>query len=44
MGEIINAHKTSAGKREGKKLLVRPRRRWEDIRRDVRRAGVVQSI
>jgi hypothetical protein len=30
MGRIINAYKMLVGKREGKRPLGRPRRRWED--------------
>jgi hypothetical protein len=31
MGEMSNAYKASVGKPEWKRLLGRPRRRWEDI-------------
>jgi hypothetical protein len=31
MGDMINAYKILIGKPEGKKLLGRPRCRWEDI-------------
>jgi hypothetical protein len=31
MGEMINAHKISVGKPEGKSQLGRPRRKWERV-------------
>jgi hypothetical protein len=38
MGEERKVYKVLAGKLEGKRLLGRPRRRWEDgIRMDLRR-------
>jgi len=38
--EIRNAYKILAGKPEGKILLERPRRRWEDNSRfDLRKIG-----
>jgi hypothetical protein len=40
MGEIRNVHKILVGKLEGKGLLGRPSRRWEDnIRTDLREIG-----
>jgi hypothetical protein len=40
MGEIKNAYKILVGKPEGKSLLRRPRRRWENnIRMDLREIG-----
>jgi hypothetical protein len=39
MWEIINAYNILAGKPEGKRPLGRPRRRWEDIRIDLRETG-----
>jgi len=36
MGEIRNAYKILVGKSEGKRPRGRPRRRWEDIRMDLR--------
>jgi hypothetical protein len=36
MKEIADAYKILVGKPEGKRLLGRPRRRWEDIRMDLR--------
>jgi hypothetical protein len=39
MGELRNAYKILAGKPEGKRRLGRPRRRWEDIRTDLREIG-----
>jgi len=38
MGEMSNANKISVGKPEGKRLIERSRRRWEDnIRMDLRK-------
>jgi hypothetical protein len=34
-----NAHNILVGKQEGKKPLQRPRRRWYDIRMDLRETG-----
>jgi hypothetical protein len=34
---VTNPYKTSVGKSERKRSLRRPRRRWEDIRVDLRR-------
>jgi hypothetical protein len=40
MGEGRNVYKVLVGKPEGKRLLGRPRRRWEDgIRMDLREIG-----
>ena len=40
MGEGRVAHRVPVGKPEGKKLLGRPRRRWEDnIKMDLREVG-----
>jgi hypothetical protein len=40
MGEIRNIYKILVGKPEGKRLLGRPRRRWEHkIRMDLRKIG-----
>jgi hypothetical protein len=40
MGEERNVYKDLMGKPEGKRLLERPRRRWEDgIRMDLREIG-----
>jgi len=40
MGEMKNAFTILVGKPEGKRLLVRPRHRWEDnIRMDLRELG-----
>jgi hypothetical protein len=40
MGEIINTYKILVGRNEWKRLLGRPRRRWEDtIRKDIREMG-----
>jgi hypothetical protein len=41
MGEERNVYKVLVGKPEGKRLLGRPRRRWEDgIRMDLREIGL----
>jgi hypothetical protein len=41
MGEERNLYKVLVGKPEGKRALVRPRRRWDDgIRTDVREIGL----
>jgi hypothetical protein len=41
MGEERKVYKVSVGKPEGKRLLGRPRRRWEDrIRMDLREIGL----
>jgi hypothetical protein len=38
MGQVKNACKIFVGKPEGRRLLGRPRRRWEDnIRMDLRK-------
>jgi hypothetical protein len=34
-----NAYKILVGKRESKRSLGRPRRRWEDVRMDLREMG-----
>jgi hypothetical protein len=40
MGEERSVHRVLAGKPEGKKLLGRPRRRWEDnIKMDLQKVG-----
>jgi hypothetical protein len=40
MGEKRNAYRVLVGKREGKRPLGRPRRRWEDnIKMDIREIG-----
>jgi hypothetical protein len=40
MEEMRNANKIVVGKSEGKRPLVRPRRRWEyNIRMDIREIG-----
>jgi hypothetical protein len=40
MGEERNVYRVLMGKPEGKRPLVRPRRRWEDgIRMDLREIG-----
>jgi hypothetical protein len=40
MGEGRNVYRVLVGKPEGKRLLGRPRRRWEDgIRMDLREIG-----
>jgi hypothetical protein len=40
MGEMRNAHNILVGRPEGKRLLGRPRHRWEDnIRMDLRETG-----
>jgi len=39
MGEGRGAYKTLAGRLEGKKLLGRPRGRWEDITMDLQEVG-----
>jgi hypothetical protein len=40
MGERRGAYRTLVGKREGRRPLERPRRRWEDnIKMDIREVG-----
>ncbi|KAJ4451951.1 hypothetical protein ANN_03435 [Periplaneta americana] len=39
MGESRNAYRVLVGRPEGKRLLGRPRRRWEDIKMDLREVG-----
>jgi hypothetical protein len=39
MGAKRNAYRILVGKPEGKRPLGRPRRRWEDIRMDLRGKG-----
>jgi hypothetical protein len=40
MGEERGVHRVLVGKHEGKRLLGRPRRRWEDnIKMDVQEVG-----
>jgi hypothetical protein len=42
MGEERKVYRVLVGKPEGKRLLGRPRRRWEDgIRMDLREIGLV---
>jgi hypothetical protein len=38
-GEKRNAYRSLVGKQKEKKPLGRPRRRWEDIRMDLREIG-----
>jgi hypothetical protein len=40
MGDERNAYKGLVGKPEGKRPLGRPRRRWDDIRMDLREIGM----
>jgi hypothetical protein len=41
MGEESGVHRVLVGKPEGKRMLGRPRRRWEDnIKMDVEEVGV----
>jgi hypothetical protein len=39
MGEKRNTYRIFVGKPEGKRPLGRPKRRWEDIRMDLREIG-----
>jgi hypothetical protein len=39
MSEIVNADKILDGNSEGKRLLGRSKRRWDDIRMDLREVG-----
>jgi hypothetical protein len=39
MGERRGAYRALVGKPEGRRPLERPRRRWEDIKMDLREAG-----
>ena len=39
MGEGRGVHRVLVGKPEGKRPLGRPRRRWEDIKMDLREVG-----
>jgi hypothetical protein len=39
MGEVRGAYNILVGRPEGRKPLGRPRRRWEDIKRDLREIG-----
>ncbi|KAJ4432127.1 hypothetical protein ANN_20743, partial [Periplaneta americana] len=39
MGEYRNAYRMLVGRPEGKRPLGRPRRRWEDIKMDLRKVG-----
>jgi hypothetical protein len=40
MGEVRGVYRILVGKPEGKRLLGRPRRRWEDnIRMDLQKVG-----
>jgi hypothetical protein len=44
MGEERGVHRVLVGKAEGKRPLVRPRRRWEDnIKVDVQEVGGVRG-
>ena len=44
MGERRCVHRVLAGKPEGKRLLGRPRRRWENnIKMDLREVGGVET-
>ena len=38
-GEGTGVHRVLVGKPEGKRPLGRPRRRWEDIKMDLREVG-----
>jgi len=37
IGDIKGAYRVLVGKREGKRLLGRPRHRWDDIKMDLQR-------
>jgi hypothetical protein len=39
MGERIGAYRVLVGKREGKRLLGNPRRKWKDIKVDFQNMG-----
>jgi hypothetical protein len=39
MGEVRGAYNILVGRPEGRKPLGRPRRRWEDIKMDLREIG-----
>jgi hypothetical protein len=39
MGEVRGAYNILVGRPEGRRPLVRPRRRWEDIKMDLREIG-----
>jgi hypothetical protein len=39
MGEVRGAYNILVGRPEGKRPLGRPRRRWEDIKMDLREIG-----
>jgi hypothetical protein len=39
MGDMRNVYKILVGNPEGKRLRGRPRRRWKDIRTDLREIG-----
>jgi hypothetical protein len=39
MGEVSGAYNILVGRPEGKRPLGRPRRRWEDIKMDLREIG-----
>jgi hypothetical protein len=39
MGKVRGAYNTLVGRPEGRRPLVRPRRRWEDIKMDLREIG-----
>jgi hypothetical protein len=39
MGEVRNAYNIFVGKPEGKRPLGRPRRRWKNVRMDLREEG-----
>ena len=40
MGEGRGVYRVLVGKPEGKRPLGRPRRRWEDIRKDLQEVGL----
>jgi len=42
MGDMRTAYKILVGKPEGKRQLVRPRHRWEDIRMDLVKLGGIR--
>ena len=43
MREGRGVHRVLVGKPEGKRPLGRPRRRWEDIKMDLREVGGVET-
>jgi hypothetical protein len=44
MGEMRNAYKILVGNPEGKRPILRPRRRWEDIIRIDRREIIWEGV